>query len=212
MGAYDMRGWGKSDAPQNGYSIADLASEAASLMQSLRLTNFILIGHSMGGKVAQLFASRRPLRLVGLILAAPAKPTPTRFSEEMRQQQIHAYDSRENVIQTVAFLSARTPSHEILEQIVEDSLAGSPGAKLAWPTSAIMEDMSNEVPKIKMPTLIVAGGEDRLDPVEQHRSEVLPRIPKQRMEILTESGHLIPIDEPDQLAAIIQRFATPLPR
>ena len=209
--AYDSRGWGESDSPKTRYSIPDLADDAASLVKSLGLKRFVLVGHSMRGKVAQLLAARQPEGLLGLILVAPATPTPTRFPEEMRQQQIHAYDNRDSVLQTVKFLTACPPASDILEQIVEDSLRGSPEAKKAWPTSGIVEDISGEVPKISVPALIVAGELDRLDSVEQHRREVLPRIRNARMEVLGGSGHLIPIDAPEQLASAIARFVTELP-
>jgi hypothetical protein len=87
-----------------------------------------------GSKVAQLLPSRNPTGLAGLILAAPAPPTPVRFPEEIRQQQIHAYDARETVLQTIGFLTAPQPSSNITEQIIEDSLGGSREAVLAWPT------------------------------------------------------------------------------
>ena len=72
--AYDARGWGKSDKTLAGYKLADLAVEALSLVNTLGIKQYVLVGHSMGGKVAQLIASRRPEGLVGLILAAPAQP------------------------------------------------------------------------------------------------------------------------------------------
>ena len=57
--AYDQRGWGDSDKPETGYSIQDLANDAEALIRMLELTRYVLIGHSMGGKVAQLLASKR---------------------------------------------------------------------------------------------------------------------------------------------------------
>ncbi len=208
--AYDSRGWGKSEAPASGYSIADLADDASSLIQTLGLTEYVLVGHSMGGKVAQLVASRNPIGLVGLILVAPATPTPTHFPEEALQQQLHAYDNRETVVQTIGFLSAKIPCPEVLEQIVEDSLSGSPAATIAWPMSGIVEDISSEVSKIAVPTLVLAGELDNLDSVEQHRREVLPRIASAQLEVIAGSGHLIPIDEPEQLAFAISRFVSQL--
>jgi pimeloyl-ACP methyl ester carboxylesterase len=165
----------------------------------------------MGGKVAQLLASRRPAGLVGLILVAPAAPTPTRFPEEARQQQLHAYDNRDTVLGTIAFLCARTPEPQIVEQIIKDSLSGAPEAKLAWPTSAILEDISSEVAKIEIPTIVLAGEQDRLDSVEQHHREIIARIPNSRLEIIADSGHLVPIDEPVKLARAITEFVTQLP-
>jgi 3-oxoadipate enol-lactonase len=57
--AYDQRGWGGSDAPAEGYALADLAEDALSLIAAMGLRRYVLVGHSMGGKVAQLVASRR---------------------------------------------------------------------------------------------------------------------------------------------------------
>lgn len=164
----------------------------------------------MGGKAAQLLASRRPAGLVGLILVAPASPTPTRLPEEAMQQQIHAYDNRETVLQTIAFLTARTPEPAVTEQIVEDSLGGAPQAKLAWPTAGMLEDISSDVPLIAVPTLVLAGEHDRLDSIEQHRREIIGRIAKAHLKIINGSGHLIPIDEPVQLASAISEFVTQL--
>lgn len=174
---YDMRGWGESDAADDGYCMRALADEAVALIEHLGLGNYVLVGHSMGGKVAQLVASRNPRGLVGLVLVAPATPTPSHLPEEAKQQQIRAHDNRETVLETIAFLSARSHDAETIEQIVEDSLSGTAEAKLAWPTSGMLEDISSEVEKIAVPTLVLAGEQDRLDSVEQHRREVIARIP-----------------------------------
>ncbi len=207
---YDMRGWGQSVPAKSGYSIAELANDAALLIEQLALKEYVLVGHSMGGKVAQLLASRCPAGLVGLVLVAPATPTPTHFPAEALQQQIHAYDHRENVLQAIAFLSARAPDADTVQQIVEDSLSGAPEAKLAWPTSAIQEDISAEVAHIAVPTLLLAGEQDQLDSVEQHRREVISRIANSRLQIIPRSGHLIPIDEPVALAHAIDAFVAEL--
>jgi pimeloyl-ACP methyl ester carboxylesterase len=77
--AIDQRGWGESDPPASGYSLADLADDAQGVIEALNLKRYILVGHSMGGKVAQLMASRRPKGLVGLALVAlrPLRPWPS---------------------------------------------------------------------------------------------------------------------------------------
>lgn len=209
--AYDARGWGQSDKASAGYTLHHLADEVLTLVGELKLSTFVLVGHSLGGKVAQLAASRRPEGLLGVVLVAPAPPTPLRFPEDMRQTQIHAYDSRENVLQTIRFLSARMPSSEVVEQIVEDSMSGSREATLAYPTSSILEDISSEVTKIAVPTLVLAGERDQLDSIEQHKREVVARIPNARFEVIPRSGHLIPIDEPEELAKHIEQFVTSLP-
>jgi 3-oxoadipate enol-lactonase len=204
--AYDQRGWGKSDAPEQGYSIRDLALDAKHIVETLHLSRYVLVGHSMGGKVAQFLASQRPPGLVGLVLVAPATPTPQDIPEPARQAQLHAYENRENALQTIAFLTAHPPSDTLREQILADNFAASPHAKLAWPTLSAYEDISGVVGNIAVPTLILAGDQDRQDPLEQHRREVLPKIPGANMQVIRDSGHLIPIDQPHPLAEAIRAF------
>ena len=133
--AYDQRGWGSSDAPVTGYELKDLAEDASALIAAMGLQRYALVGHSMGGKVAQLLASYRPTGLEALILVAPASPLPQHIPDDAREAQIHAYDSRETALGAADFLTIRKPDDETLERLVQDSLSGSPGAKHAWPAS-----------------------------------------------------------------------------
>ncbi|HLN03627.1 MAG TPA: alpha/beta hydrolase [Bryobacteraceae bacterium] len=119
---------------------------------------------------------------------------------------MHAYDNRETVLETIAFLTARPPDEATVEQIVEDSLGGSAAAKQAWPTSTAYEDISERVAEIDVPTLIPAGDQDRQDPLHQQQSEVLPRIPGALLEVVHDSGHLSPIDQPGHLADAMVAF------
>ena len=203
--AYDQRGWGESDAPADGYAVADVAGDAAALVRALDLKRYVLVGHSMGGKAAQFLAAQRPAGLEALVLVAPASPLPQNIPEAAREAQLHAYDTRDTVLQAIAFLTARPPNESTVEQIVEDSLRGSAAAKLAWPTSAAYEDISERIKDINVPTLILAGDQDRQDPLHQ-QLEVIPRIPGARLEVVRESGHLSPIDQPGQLADAIRAF------
>ena len=49
--AYDARGWGRSDRRAAGYKLSDLADEALSLIERLGIKTYILVGHSLGGKI-----------------------------------------------------------------------------------------------------------------------------------------------------------------
>jgi pimeloyl-ACP methyl ester carboxylesterase len=89
-------------------------------------------------------------------------------------------------------------------------MSGSREATLAYPTASILEDISSEASKIGVLTLVLAGELDQLDSIEQHKREVVARIPNAQFEIIKGSGHLIPIDEPVQLAKHIASFITAL--
>jgi pimeloyl-ACP methyl ester carboxylesterase len=204
--AYDQRGWGGSDAPLRGYSIRDLALDASQIVRVLGLRRFVLVGHSMGGKVAQFLASQRPAGLEKLVLVAPATPTPQNIPEVARDAQLHAYDNRENALKALEFLTAHPPGDQVRQQILADNFAAAPQAKLAWPTSSAYEDISAEVGRIAVPTLLLAGDQDRQDPVEQHKREVLSRIKDAELKIIPDCGHLMPIDQPTLLADAIRAF------
>ena len=69
---FDFRGHGRSDAPKNGdYTIAGMAADIAATVDSLGLDRFVLVGHSMGGGAALVYAGSHPDRVRGLMLIDP---------------------------------------------------------------------------------------------------------------------------------------------
>ena len=70
--AFDNRGFGLSDKPAAPYDNAAYARLAIALMDSLRLTDAVLVGHSMGGAIAAQVAIEYPARVRGLVLVGSA--------------------------------------------------------------------------------------------------------------------------------------------
>lgn len=210
--AVDHRGWGLSEAPQQGYAIADMADDAQDVIETLRLSHYVLVGHSMGGKVAQLLASRRPQGLAGAVLVAPSPPSPTLLPDGQRAAMAAAYESRESVAWVLDnVLTASALDERLREQAIADSLRGAREAKAAWPNAAMREDITHEVGSIDVPVLVVGGELDQVDPVETLQREVLPRIAGARLTVLPGTGHLSPLEAPSALAAIIRQFLGELP-
>jgi pimeloyl-ACP methyl ester carboxylesterase len=207
----DHRGWGESDAPEQGYGLADLAADAEGVISALDLHRYVLVGHSMGGKVAQLMASRQPVGLAGLILVAPSPPSPMIMPAQAREVMAGAYASREAVEASIdTMLTAKLLTAEDREQVIEDSLRGTPPAKAAWPRSTSLEDIAAQVGDIAVPTLVIAGALDRVDPPIRLRAELLPRIPQAVMHVLPGTGHLSMLESPGELAGLIADFCNDL--
>ncbi len=205
--AIDHRGWGDSDAPADGYGIADLAADAEGVIAALGLQSYVLVGHSMGGKVAQLMASRRPAGLAGLILVAPSPPSPMVLSDEQRATLSGAYQSRESVGFVIDHvLTAKPLSAERRTQVIEDSVKGAPQAKRAWPDIGMADDISAAVSAIDVPTIVISGEHDQVDRVATLQAELLPRIPHAALHVLPGLGHLTPLEGPDEVARVIARF------
>lgn len=205
--AIDQRGWGRSTAPACGYAIEDLAADATAVIEELALDDYILVGHSMGGKVAQLIATRRPNGLGGVVLVAPAPARPAEIPDEVRERMAVAYTSRESVLATLDGVLSHAPlSDELREQILVDSLGGSAGAKHEWPASAIAQDVSDDLDRIEVPVLVIAAEHDQVEPVALMQSHVAGLIPGAHLAVIAASGHLIPLERPAELSDLITSF------
>jgi pimeloyl-ACP methyl ester carboxylesterase len=209
--AIDHRGWGRSEAPLGGYGLEDLAADAQGVIEALDLKRYILVGHSMGGKVAQLLASRRPKGLAGLILVAPSPPPPMSMPAEAREMMAGAYCNRQAVEAAIDhMLTAKPLSPDDREQVIDDSLCGAPQAKAAWPRATSLEDITRQVAAIDAPTLVIAGELDRVDSVDTLRAELTPRIPQAVLKVLPGTGHLSMLESPQAVTLLIEAFAEPL--
>jgi pimeloyl-ACP methyl ester carboxylesterase len=206
--AIDHRGWGQSEAPASGYGLADLADDAQGVIEALELKRYLLIGHSMGGKVAQLMASRRPKGLAGLVLVAPSPPQPMATTPEAREVMAGVYATRESIDAAIdQVLTAKILSPKDREQVIEDSLRGAPQAKAAWPRSTSLEDITRNVTAIDVPTIVIAGELDRVDSVGLLEAELLSRVPHAVLHVLPATGHLSPLESPQELGRLIADFA-----
>jgi pimeloyl-ACP methyl ester carboxylesterase len=183
------------------------------VIDALGLQRYVLVGHSMGGKVAQLLASRRPGGLEGLVLVAPSPPQPMRMPAEAREMMANAYATRETVEMTIdQVLTARALRPEDRAQVISDSLRGAPPAKLAWPRATSLEDISAQVGAIDVATLVISGERDRVDPPVLLKAELMSRIPQSVMKVLPDTGHLAMLESPAELAHLIGEFAASLHR
>jgi non-heme chloroperoxidase len=108
--ALDFRGHGKSDKPATGYGMRDLAADVIAFMDAKQIGRATVIGHSMGGLVAQQVALAAPKRVSHLVLVGTATqvrnfngigeleqavatltdPVPEAFVREFQQSTVHA--------------------------------------------------------------------------------------------------------------------------
>jgi pimeloyl-ACP methyl ester carboxylesterase len=203
--APDLRGWGDSDKNAENYSLHTQADDVGAIVQSLGLSQYILVGQSMGGKIAQIFGSRRPTGLKGLVLVAPAPPTPSGFPQERRDGMLKSYQSAEGIKIALCHLTATQLSPDLQKQVTEDSLTGAPPAKRAWTQEGMTLDISNLVANINVPTTVIVGDADKVETEPDLRRELASRIKNTEFIILPGVGHLPPLEAPNELAAAIAK-------
>lgn len=209
----DFRGWSRSRAMPGPYSLSQFARDILAVVTSEGFTDWVLVGHSMGGKVAQLVASARPAGLRGLVLVAPAPAKPaSEITPEYQHRLSHAYDSDESVSGVRdGVLTATDLPESVREQIVEDSLAVSgEDARSEWPLVGIAEDIAEQTARVSIPSVVIAGENDQVEPASVLRQNLLPYLEDATLLLIPRTGHLVPLEVPDELAEAIERFLVDL--
>jgi pimeloyl-ACP methyl ester carboxylesterase len=212
---YDHRGIGASSPIRGPFSIADLADDAAGLLDALEIEQAHVLGISMGGMVAQELALRHPGRLRSLALGCTYAGGPagtitdpaviTRLLDAMRS------GDRERQLRT---------SFEIN---VAPSFAAVPGTYEAFramalsvpaPAPVVFEqlratashDTSERLREIDVRTLVVHGTADMML-VSANGEAIAEAIPGARLELLPGVGHLFWWEQPERSAALLRAHA-----
>ena len=206
----DLPGFGDA-AEADGYSVAAMADWVAARVTT---KHWVLVGHSMGAKVALLLARRAedgdPLLagLCGLVLAAGSPPGPEPMEDDKRAEMLSWFNgdavlSRAEADSFVRANIASALGHEAHEGAVADVLRMARPAWRAWLTSGSREDLRGTVGVVRMPALVLAGAEDAaLGPAAQHELMV-PHLADGRVEIVDGTAHLLPLEDPQRVAALI---------
>lgn len=205
----DFRGWSRSSNLPGPYTLHRLADDTLAVIADAGITDYVLVGHSMGGKVAQLIAAARPAGLRGIVLVGPGPAKPAaQVTPAYRQRLSHAYDSdasvaavRDNV------LTATELPVSVMSQIVADSRAGAEAARAEWPLRGIAEDITEHTRLIGVPALVIAGENDRVEPADVLLDNLVPYLAEADFMVIPGTGHLIPLEAPADLADAIAAFA-----
>jgi pimeloyl-ACP methyl ester carboxylesterase len=232
--AIDLRGWGQSTGPENdndqAYSITEMASDVATILKCLSEDNtkqdlleygFLLVGHSMGAKVALatigLLSKDLQELLQGLVLVGPAPPTALSLPPDMKAQQILAYKSEDSVRWTVNNVLANPEklSESDIDLVIRDSLVGNRFAKSAWPSYGMQEDISpaSRETLASRPGLrasVLLGELDVVETKERVEAEVVHFLRGSGVEvsltIVEGIKHLVPLEDPESIYKEIRRY------
>jgi 3-oxoadipate enol-lactonase len=209
--AWDMPGYGRS-APIEPYNFKGLAQSCITLIESLQCGDVILLGHSMGGMVAQEVVARRPELVSKLILCGT---TPS-FGKPDGDWQ------REFIAQRTAPLDAGKTMADLAEVLVPQMVGpGSlpEGLRLARhcmsqvPASTyrralealVTFDRRADLGRIQVPTLVLAGEHDRNAPPAAMK-KMADAIARSTYLEMRGVGHLQNLEAPDDFDALVLNF------
>ncbi len=201
----DFRGCGRSDRPREGHDLESYASDLRVALASIDAP-VTLVGHSMGGKLAQYVAAEQPPNLERLILVAPGTAQPARISARHRELTLETYGYRERIERFQRSVMQRDVGASVIERIVDDALVASLEHWIGWYDRGRV-DFVDRLASIAVPVLAIAGSNDPLTPASRVKREVTGAIDGSLFVQLRDTGHNLPIEAPDDIAEAVRRFA-----
>ncbi len=223
--AYDQRGRGESDwDPLRRYYNQDYVRDLEAVVEQLGLRRFDLLGHSMGGIAAYVYAAANPDRIRRLVIedAGPGASADSSGSIRIRQELLSAPASFESWDAAVEFMRRLRPTvteaarldrlRNMLKQQVDGTWtwqydhAGIAEARLN-PDLSRQVDLWPHVEAIRSPTLVLRGG--RSDYLGR---DVAPSMSARNLNIqwreIADAGHYIHDDQPQLFASCVLSFLT----
>jgi pimeloyl-ACP methyl ester carboxylesterase len=209
--APDLRGFGGSTV-RGPYSIDQYADDLAAFLKSLGIARVVVAGLSMGGYIAFSMLRRHRALIRGLLLAdtrATAdtdeiRANRTRMISVIEQDGMEALAARQ--LQT-SFAPSTVERQPELVETVRRMMASTPpeGAIGALRAMAERPDSTPLLGTIDVPTLAVGGAEDKITPPDVIRT-MAAAIPRSRIEILEQGGHLCPLERPAAFNHVASEF------
>lgn len=198
----DLPGFGRSDEPPTPWGVEDYTAMLEDFVRTLGLDNPVLLGHSFGGRIAILYASRNPVRRLVLVDAAGVKPRrgPAYYAK------VYSFKIAKAIYPTFV---GRDKAAEVIERM--RSRRGSYDYNNCSPmmrrvmVNVVNTDLRFAMPSIKAPTLLMWGENDTATPMRDAR--IMKRlIPDAGLVSFPGAGHFSFVDNPYQSAATFRRF------
>jgi len=201
--ALDLPGFGGAPDDLHADSVHDYAAWVEDQIAERRLTDFVLVGWSMGAKIALACALRRPKGLQSLILVAPSPPGPEPMTPDDRQAERDAFKDPPAARDAMQQVAGDDFKGAPLEAAVADRMAAHRSAWDFWLDVGSREDITKGVEGLDLPILVITGDQDEHLGPDVAAEHVTPKLPNATHHVVEGSGHLIPHEAPRALAAEI---------
>ncbi len=213
---FDNRGTGRSDRPEEPYTLDQMADEAVAVMRAAGVERAHVMGTSMGGMIAQLVALRHPDVVERLVLLCthmggpgitPPGPAAMALFSADRSLPPDVLVRQSMTAITAPGFAARHP--EAIDGLVALAAAQpTPPATFMRQMQAIMtSDRSARLAEIRVPTLVVHGSEDPLVP-PANGAALARAIPGAQHVEIPGCGHMMSWEVPVRLATVVGDFLT----
>jgi pimeloyl-ACP methyl ester carboxylesterase len=202
---YDQRECGETKKKYDGnYTLADVAQDAADLVNYLGYKSVSVLGSSLGGRVAQTFAIHHPKLLDDLMLCNTWPVNALLFDLNPSITKLRDLSAGlPKTAREVASMYFPTTFVDVNPKIVEEIIARSNFSGRAARQALINEVADTPLSMIKARTLLIAGEEDRLVPPSVMR-DMASVISECRLITMPDVAHVPSLQVPNELARIVK--------
>lgn len=199
--AYDMRGRGKTEGPDNDYTMEEMAADLRALLDALGIERAHLVGHSLGSAVAMQFALENPERVMTLTAIAPAwvDGMPAAYNMPAGQQMLKA--DRIFFATALKATAPTVPDDAYWQRLVSEGYEQSLEAALRNLPALVAWSPGDRLVVISVPALIINGALDVLTGGEN--AERAASALGARHVVMEGVGHSPNIEAPDQLMPLL---------
>lgn len=211
---YDVRGHGRSQAPETGYRWEEYAADLRGLLDHLGHDRAHLVGISMGGGIALEFALESPQRISSLTLVDSALPGYT-YSREFTEEIERLVAAVRSEGPQAAFRRLWLP-HPFFDGVrrFPDRFALVRRMVLAYQAPDYREgaipreyrpDLAARLHEVTAPTLVVVGERDIPD-FRLIADILAANIPRAKLSVMAGCWHLPPLEDPDAFNSVLISF------
>ena len=208
--AWDQPGYGHTPAVEP-YDLEQVSAAAKRLIDSFR-SPVVLVGHSMGGFIAQETYARHPASIKALVLSFTSPGFGDRGGDFARQfiaARVGALDRGRSMPELAAELMPTMRGHRSDPAGLKHAQGIMSGIAPETYRKAVQLlttfDGRRNLKKIAVPTLCIAGSDDKTAP-PQVVERMAKEIPGAEYALLEGCGHLGPMDQPDAFNAVLESF------
>ncbi len=204
--APDLPNFGDSNRMPEAISIEAYARYLGAFAEALELPPFVLLGHSLGGAVAQVYAAAHPGALLGLVLVASPPPGGFVYPEALYPALEALRGNREGLAGALGPTIAKNhPAY--FPALIEDALKMQAEAYTENGRALGRYDLGERVAKVTCPVLVVRGTRDLPHLVSEEVARgTAAAYENARLELLAGLGHSPQLEDPPRFGAILQDF------